>query len=172
MNIGNLKIFRNGIQELVDGGIINAVSFDMSYYRSRNNKSSFSGIENAPYISKTDCGTCGCLLGWGPLIEGLEPLDEHFMLRHFSYGDKDGEKELDYSKYSEHFFELERNMDALWEETPIGVAWDFLFHPIWKHSEPTVEDALARLDILIEGNINVSSGLTNGDILCNQEEEV
>lgn len=85
------------------------------------------------YIDGSNCGTIGCVLGWAPFVEGLEPDEDEF--RHYD----NKESALDFKKYSYNKFG---------HDIKNGI-WSFLFSPQWRWENNTVEGAIDRLNFVI-----------------------
>ena len=96
--------------------------FNMDTFRSSDDKF------EKDYISKTNCGTVGCALGWAPFIAGLEPIEEDF-----------GPESLDWERYSGRIFP---------DMTGLG-SWEWLFDCIWSKFQPTPMDAVWRIEKLL-----------------------
>lgn len=76
------------------------------------------------------CNTTACFLGWMPLVKGLEPTEECFK-----------SEVLVFSCYAEKTLELNR----------YGNLWNFLFSSHWTVYAPTLENALERAEIVLNG---------------------
>lgn len=76
------------------------------------------------------CNTAACFLGWMPLVDGLKPTEECFTGGALNFG-----------HYAEKILELSR----------YGDLWDFLFSSHWAVCAPTLENALERAEIVLNG---------------------
>jgi len=116
--------------------------FDMSRFRR---------VQDSPhtidFISKTDCGTIGCALGWCPFIEGLEPLSEEINDKH-----PEAAKEnpiLDWRAYC---------LRVIGTGTG-SLNWNFLFSGSWDSFDNTPNGAAGRLRYLAaNGDVGLLSG--------------
>ena len=85
------------------------------------------------FISETECGTTGCLLGWCP-IEGEGELKT--ALDNPENWDKFGNRNL------LNFFRYSRNVFNITDEK-----WEWLFYSIWPND---IDAAIARIEYLLE----------------------
>lgn len=76
------------------------------------------------------CNTTACFLGWMPLVKGLEPTEECFTF-----------ETLNFWKYSEIVLEINQDYQI----------WYFLFSEEWAIYAPTLENALERAEIVLNG---------------------
>lgn len=135
-NIPNLILLRDWLVENKDN-----VKLHMMYYRM---ESLDSGCSTS-FISKTDCGTVGCLLGWAPTVDGLEPVKEDYMTSYEELG-----RILNFPRYSKRVFGI--NL-----QTSLG---DFLFSSAWTGINNTAEGAVKRLTYIID-NFNTLKYFNN-----------
>ena len=108
--------------------------FNMDTFRSSDDKF------EKDYISKTNCGTVGCALGWAPFIAGLEPIREDF-----------GPESLDWERYSGRIFP---------DMTGLG-SWEWLFDCMWSKFQPTPNDAVWRIEKLLKYGPHFFNNKTN-----------
>ena len=95
--------------------------FDMSVYRADEDG------DEVPYNSKTDCGTVGCALGWGPFV--VKPKAVHYAKW----------KSLSFQSYAELFVIF----------TSVPWVYGFLFDGHWTYTKYNTRlDAVHRLKIL------------------------
>lgn len=104
--------------------------FNMQNYRSNKDGDSIH------FKSAADCGTVGCALGYGPLVEGLEAIDMEFFKNYYNgvY--------LDFYDYCKRVFGIS-NFDK---------KWGFLFEADWYSHDNTPKGAAARIRYLVDGN--------------------
>lgn len=139
INLKKLKELRDGLQELVDDGTVADHNFNMNHYRS----DSDGGYED--FISKKDCGTAGCVLGWMPFIKGLEVNKEKDI---FLYGGSD----TNFVAYAERVLGMSygNRIDHQYENEEMVNKWDFLFSGEWSDHDNTVDGAIARIDTFLD----------------------
>lgn len=96
--------------------------FDMSWYRQTFDKKR-DRVVLCQFISKNDCGTVGCALGWGPWV--VPPIFEDF---------RSGE--LAWDRYCDNHFFDDHSDD-----------YDYLFSSSWTDREPGASrmDAVGRI---------------------------
>lgn len=93
-----------------------AEAFDMSLYCTEYVEK-YEGCENVPLQRAVECGTCFCLVGYGPLA-GIPPLPNQ-----------------GWSHYVVHNF-----VDCLYDHT-----YRWLFNEYWKHVDNTLQGGIDRL---------------------------
>lgn len=101
--------------------------FEMLHFR-RNE-----GGDSIPYISKSDCGTVGCAVGWAPFVKGLEPIKTDFLTT----------ARLSFYKYGHRVFRLLGSSDR----------WDWCFHPGWSPIDNSPKGAAARIRYLVNNGL-------------------
>lgn len=112
--------------------------FDMEWFR-------IDGEGSCNFISRHNCGTSGCALGWAPLVPGLEDVREDY------YSTLNTPAVLKFYRYCKRVFNLDNN-NEIWlylfsdswtnfDNTPIGAAnrIDTICNEIEKHGEAGIE---------------------------------
>lgn len=114
----------------------------------RNNSGSFQYE-----FDRNNCGTVGCILGWCPFIEGLEPmLSDYEKMRGFPF----------WERYSDRIFDFTTQDDI----------WDYLFHSDWELVDDTPIGAAKRLRYIVEfGLPETWETELKGDSLLSYEKE-
>ena len=128
INLKNLQIAVDGIKKLN----IPENKFSMEYYGFLENmtKETFSDSSD---VEVSDCGTSACFLGWFPLVKGLE----------ISASDFEYFGALDFDKYSKRILNINSEFSTN--------IWHFLFASEWNLFAPTLENALERAQIVLDG---------------------
>jgi len=129
INLENLRKLRNGIKRRILNGTINQDTFDMTWFRQR-----LMGGGEQNFYDKNNCGTVGCVLGWAPMIKGLE-----YKLKDFGKYYQNS-NELSFNAYCERVFNIDSNSNL----------WDFLFDGDWTDYDNTPEGAVARMDLILK----------------------
>ena len=137
--IENLKLLKEGIKD------IPPENFHMEFFRTNS--------KNKPYhfFDKTKCGTFGCLLGNAPLIKGLEAKNS----------DRDWSGRVDPDKWIRKHgkvpvcFEVygKRVFPALYgssKHPSRNLNWYWLFDAGWVREQNSIEDAIWRIDQVLE----------------------
>jgi len=130
INLVNLRKLRNGINRRIISGVINQKTFDMVDFRR-----GFEVFSSCDFVSKKDCGTVGCLLGWAPMIKGLECDLQDFGKSYIG----EAKNYLIWSSYCDRVLSI---------GTDSGL-WDFLFSHEWANFDNTPEGAVARMDVVL-----------------------
>jgi len=150
-SIGHVKVPEEVLerfQKIVDWVKENVApeDFDMLYFRARKRDdvvlegSTLKLIVDAPFVNKENCGSVGCLLGWAPFIEGLEPPLDCFKQELPTYRSTvKPPPELNFRYYQQ------------WISDNNYAAGVFMFDPDWGATEVgmgTIEDAEKRVEYL------------------------
>lgn len=115
MNKENLALLANWIETNVT-----QEHFDMGFYRSHEGSIKY-------FVNVNDCGTCGCCLGWGPFVPGLEVIEDDFKIDDL----------LSFYHYGQRIFEL------------TAYQHNFIFDGSWARIDNSVEGAVKRVRYLI-----------------------
>ena len=124
INLEKLRIAVDGIRAMN----IPEDKFDMETYGFLDDTTPVKILEESVHT----CNTTACFLGWMPLVKGLEPTEECFT-----------GGVLDFQKYPIKILEL--------YEIENPRLWSFLFSDIWAVHAPTLENALERAEIVLNG---------------------
>jgi len=155
LNYSNL----NKLADYLEANVTDA-DFDMQAFRRVSKKE-----KSCRFLSPTDCGTCGCALGYAPLVEGLEPLKVHykkFVLHTIIGSGLRLVTQLDFTTYARDMFEFyQYDSSDCSRDLMTATIWDFLFSEEWVEVDNTVKGAVSRIRAITQDKINLADYSTN-----------
>jgi len=117
------------------------------------------------FVSKDDCGTVGCALGWAP-VSGISSLDtspKDFTKTSVTFPYHKGTTSLDFDKYCTRVFGISHDCGEQ------SVYWAWCFDEDWGHLDNTPRGAAIRILYLLSHKEEVVEW---GDVGVDYDEDV